>query len=156
MIKKNLTALFKERLNGLREWVVNKFRSSNRIVGDPVLARDHDVIDSGSRELRPEMVESKRSPEPGTMTAAAPVEQPIPEVRVIPATPPEDRLARFRKEDPRTTLADIKYSANVHTSDFQRWRRGKLKPDSVMSERIEDVLSGALPLMKKPHKLRRD
>jgi hypothetical protein len=67
---------------------------------------------------------------------------------------PEDRLSRFKQRHPGTTLADIKHSANVHTAEFQDWRRGKLKPDSVMSKRIEDVLSGATPLKKNPPKPR--
>jgi hypothetical protein len=69
---------------------------------------------------------------------------------------PEDRLSRFMQKHPGTTYADIKFSANVHTAEFQDWRRGKLKSDSVMSERIEDVLSGATLLKKKPHKSRGD
>jgi hypothetical protein len=71
-----------------------------------------------------------------------------------PAGAPEDRLSRFRQEHPGATLADVKYSANVHTAEFQDWRRGKLKPDSVMSERIEKVLAGIAPLKKKPPKPR--
>jgi hypothetical protein len=71
-----------------------------------------------------------------------------------PAGAPEDRLSRFRQEHPGATLVDVKYSANVHTAEFQDWRRGKLKPDSVMSERIEKVLAGIAPLKKKPPKPR--
>jgi hypothetical protein len=66
----------------------------------------------------------------------------------------EDRLAQFMEEHPWATYADIKYSARVHTSEFQDWRRGKLKIDSVMAIRIENVLSGATSLEKKPHKPR--
>jgi hypothetical protein len=73
-----------------------------------------------------------------------------------PVCAQEDRLSRFMQEHPRTTYADIKYSAAVHTPDFQDWRKGKLKPDSVMSKRIEDVLSGATSLKKKPRKRRSD
>jgi hypothetical protein len=58
------------------------------------------------------------------------------------------------QEHPGTTLADIKYSGNVFTAEFQDWRRGKLKSGSVMSGRIEDVLSGVTPLKKKPRKPR--
>jgi hypothetical protein len=67
---------------------------------------------------------------------------------------PEDRLSSFMQEHPGTTLADIKYSGNVFTAEFQDWRRGKLKSGSVMSGRIEDVLSGVTPLKKKPRKPR--
>ena len=72
---------------------------------------------------------------------------------VVP-TPEEERLLRFLAKHPGTTLADVRYSARVHKADFQKWRRGELKPTSVMSKRIEDVLSGASPLRKKPHKIR--
>jgi hypothetical protein len=67
---------------------------------------------------------------------------------------PEDRLSFFMRTHPGTSLADIKYSAMVHSAEFQDWRRGELKSDSVMSKRIEDVLSGAKPLSKKPRKPR--
>jgi hypothetical protein len=53
-------------------------------------------------------------------------------------------------------LADIRYSANVHKPDFQTWRRGEMQSTSVMSERIEDVLSGKSELKKKPRKVRED
>jgi hypothetical protein len=66
----------------------------------------------------------------------------------------EERLSRFRLEHRGTTFADIRYSAEVYKPDFQAWRRGELKADSVMSERIEDVLSGGRPLKKKPPKPR--
>lgn len=66
----------------------------------------------------------------------------------------EDRLWHFLEMRPGTTLADIRYSAGVHKADFQKWRRGELKSTSVMSERIDKVLSGAYPLMKKPPKSR--
>jgi hypothetical protein len=68
----------------------------------------------------------------------------------------EERLQAFIVAHPGTTLADIKYSSDVHTPDFQNWRKGKLGPNSVMSIRIEKVLSGASPLKKKPRKPRAD
>jgi hypothetical protein len=68
----------------------------------------------------------------------------------------EDRLQAFLQQHPGATLADIKYSANVHTPEFQDWRQGRLKTDSVMSRRIEDVLTGKTPLKKKPGKRRGD
>jgi hypothetical protein len=69
---------------------------------------------------------------------------------------PEDRLQAFIGAHPGTTLADIKYSARVHTPDFQDWRGGHVKQQSVMSKRIEDVLSGTTQLEKKPRKRRPD
>jgi hypothetical protein len=69
---------------------------------------------------------------------------------------PEDRLSRFVQEHPGTTYADIKFSSMVHTAEFQDWRRGKLKPTSVMFRRIEDVLSGVTALKKRPPKPRSD
>jgi hypothetical protein len=55
-------------------------------------------------------------------------------------------------EHPGTTYADIKYTAKVHTPDFQDWRKEKIRPTSVMSTRIEDVLNGSTSLKKKPPK----
>jgi len=69
---------------------------------------------------------------------------------------PEDRLQSFIRRHSDTTYADIKYSAKVHTAEFQDWRRGELKSSSKMSLRIEDVLSGKTPLTKKPGKRRDD
>jgi hypothetical protein len=69
---------------------------------------------------------------------------------------PEDRLSRFVQEHPGTTYADIKFSSKVYTAEFQDWRRGKLKPTSVMSRRIEDVLRGVTALKKRPPKPRSD
>jgi hypothetical protein len=63
-----------------------------------------------------------------------------------------DRLSHFMRVHPGTTYAGIKYSAGVHTADFQDWRRDRLKSESVMSQRIEKVLSGETPLRKKPAK----
>lgn len=74
----------------------------------------------------------------------------------VPAVTPEERLSHFMMEHPRTTYADIKYSAKVHTPEFQEWRSGDLKSTSVMSQRIEKVLNGATPLQKKPPKSRAD
>ena len=64
----------------------------------------------------------------------------------------EERLQAFIVAHPGTTLADIKYSARVHTPEFQDWRNDRLKQQSLMSQRIEDVLSGAIQLKKKPPK----
>lgn len=60
----------------------------------------------------------------------------------------ERRLEQFKAEH-GLTFADIARSAGVHKADFQKWRNGKLAPESVMSERIESVLSGKLPLRRK-------
>lgn len=68
---------------------------------------------------------------------------------------PEERLSRFMREHTIATYADIKYSANVHTAEFQDWRKEKLKPTSVMSVRIENVLNGSTPLQKKSPKQRK-
>jgi len=66
----------------------------------------------------------------------------------------EEHLQAFIVAHPGTTLADIKHSACVHTPEFQDWRRNKLKSQSAMSGRIEDVLSGTTQLKKKPRKPR--
>jgi hypothetical protein len=66
----------------------------------------------------------------------------------------EERLQAFLAVHAGSTLADIKYSARVYTPDFQDWRCGHLKEQSVMSGRIENILSGAGQLMKKPRNRR--
>lgn len=66
----------------------------------------------------------------------------------------EDRLCSFQKGHPGVTYADVKYTATVYTPDFQKWRKGQLKADSKMSQRIEDVLSGKTPIKKKTSKPR--
>ena len=73
-----------------------------------------------------------------------------------PTGDPERRLSSFMQMQPSATYADIKYSAGVHTPEFQDWRKAKLKPSSVMFRRIEDVLSGTTPLKKRPPKQRLD
>jgi hypothetical protein len=53
----------------------------------------------------------------------------------------ERRLAQFKAEH-GVTLADIARAAGVHKPEFQKWRKGDLNDESVMSHRIESVLSG--------------
>ena len=60
----------------------------------------------------------------------------------------EARLEQFRAEQ-GVTFADIARSAKVYKPDFQAWRSGRLGADSVMSQRIESVLNGRLPLQRK-------
>jgi len=60
----------------------------------------------------------------------------------------ELRLQKF-KTTHNANYADVMYSANVHKADFQKWRANKLKAESAMSQRIEDVLSGKLPFKRK-------
>jgi hypothetical protein len=60
----------------------------------------------------------------------------------------ETRLEQFRVEHD-LTIADIARSAKVHKPDFQKWRSGELKEESVMSRRIESVLSGKRPVLRK-------
>ena len=57
----------------------------------------------------------------------------------------ERRLERF-KEEHGVTLATIMRAAKVHKPDFQAWRKGRLKAGSVVSRRIELVLSGETPV----------
>jgi hypothetical protein len=71
-----------------------------------------------------------------------------------PASSREEGLQAFLAAHPNATLADIKYSARVYTADFQDWRNNRLKDQSVMSVRIEDVLSGTTQLKKRPRKRR--
>ncbi len=57
----------------------------------------------------------------------------------------EARLQAFIRRH-STTIAAVCDAAHVHKPDMQRWRRGELSEDSVMSQRIENVLSGKTPL----------
>jgi len=67
---------------------------------------------------------------------------PVPDTR-------EARLLAFQRKN-ACTLADIfKHSALVHKPDFDDWRKGKLSDKSVISARIEAVLSGIRPLKRR-------
>jgi hypothetical protein len=66
----------------------------------------------------------------------------------------EERLQEFIRLHLGTLYADVYYSARVHKSDFQKWRRNKLKDTSVMTLRIERVLAGGVTLKRKPRKRR--
>jgi hypothetical protein len=77
--------------------------------------------------------------------------------RVEPAPVSRDRRLRaFAAAHAGVTFADIRHSASVHKPEFRSWRRGKLPEASVMSQRIEAVLSGRLPLGKNPRKQVKD
>lgn len=58
----------------------------------------------------------------------------------------ETRIQEFKRKH-GTTLAAIARSASVHKPDLRKWRFGPMKDDSVMAQRIEQVLSGDLPLL---------
>ena len=65
---------------------------------------------------------------------------------IQPAQPDrEHRLQQFRK-DHKTTIAAVREAAEVHKPEMQNWRHGELPNESVMSQRIEEVLSGRRPL----------
>ncbi len=57
----------------------------------------------------------------------------------------ETRLQEFVKRN-ETTIAAVVGAAEVHKPQMQDWRHGKLPDRSVMSQRIEEVLSGRRPL----------
>jgi hypothetical protein len=57
----------------------------------------------------------------------------------------EPRLRAFIRRH-NTTIAAVSEAAVVHKPDMQHWRHEELSGDSVMSQRIEDVLSGKTPL----------
>jgi hypothetical protein len=46
----------------------------------------------------------------------------------------------------KISVATVRRTARVAKANMQQWRRGELSSDSVMSKRIEDVLSGKTPL----------
>ncbi len=59
--------------------------------------------------------------------------------------PREVRLQAFIHQH-NTTIAAVSEAAVVHKPDMQHWRHDELSDDSVMSQRIENVLSGKTPL----------
>jgi hypothetical protein len=63
----------------------------------------------------------------------------------------EERLQGFIKEHD-TKIAAVCRSAKVFKANMQQWRHEELADDSVMSERIEDVLSGKTPLVRRGKK----
>ena len=66
----------------------------------------------------------------------------------------ETRLLKFKQER-KTTITAVRDAASVHKPDFQKWRKNRLPGDSVMSQRIEDVLSGETPLKRRQRRTRR-
>ena len=58
----------------------------------------------------------------------------------------ETRLQAFLTAND-ATIAAVCEAAEIYKADMQRWRRGTLSAESVMSQRIESVLSGETPLM---------
>lgn len=74
-------------------------------------------------------------------------------VRADAASPDPETLARDREGRLQaflaansTTIAAVSEAATVHKPDMQRWRHGELSDDSVMAQRIENVLSGKTSL----------
>jgi hypothetical protein len=57
----------------------------------------------------------------------------------------ETRLQDFIRAH-NATIAAVCRAARVAKAEMQRWRKGQLKSTSVMTRRIEDVLSGKTPL----------
>jgi len=68
----------------------------------------------------------------------------------------EERVQAFVAAHVGYTLADLRYSANVHKPEFRSWRIGELPDTSVMSQRIEDVLAERRPLRKNPRRQSKD
>jgi len=58
--------------------------------------------------------------------------------------PPDTRERRLQEfiDTRGTTIAAVRRAARVAKANMQQWRRGELSDSSVMSERIEDALSG--------------
>ena len=57
----------------------------------------------------------------------------------------EARLQAFLTAND-ATIASVCEAAQIYKADMQRWRHGTLNRESVMSQRIESVLSGETPL----------
>jgi hypothetical protein len=62
----------------------------------------------------------------------------------------EARLQSFVAK--KTSIAMVCRTAKVYKANMQQWRHGELADDSVMSQRIEDVLSGKTPLVSRGKK----
>jgi hypothetical protein len=64
-----------------------------------------------------------------------------------PATPPRSEKTRDERFQAFANEKGISYNciyraARVFKSDGVKWRKNKIKDDSVMAQRIEDVLAG--------------
>ena len=70
----------------------------------------------------------------------------------IRVTTREERLKTFIREVKSASIADVCRTAQVYKANMQQWRHGELSEDSVMSQRIEDVLAGKIPLVTKGKK----
>jgi hypothetical protein len=57
----------------------------------------------------------------------------------------ESRLTAFIRRR-RVSITAVVRAANVKKSDRQKWRHGEMSDDSVMAQRIEDVLAERRPL----------
>ncbi len=57
----------------------------------------------------------------------------------------ETRLQNFLIQK-NCKIASVTHSAQVHKPDMQKWRHDELPDQSVMSQRIEEVLNGTRPL----------
>ena len=66
----------------------------------------------------------------------------------------ETRLQKFVSQN-NTDIASVTRSAQVHKPEMQKWRHDELTDQSVMSQRIEDVLNGNTALVSTPTKLKR-
>jgi hypothetical protein len=75
---------------------------------------------------------------------------PVP-AQIEPDDSPTGRQARLQKflgDHPGVKQADIARAANVKEPDLTKWKYGKHPGSSSMSERIEEVLGGKLPLKR--------
>jgi hypothetical protein len=65
----------------------------------------------------------------------------------------EQRLQTF-VADNQTSIAAVSRAAKVYKANMQQWRHEELSDGSVMSKRIEDVLTGRTPLVNRGKKQR--
>jgi hypothetical protein len=100
-----------------------------------------------SQALEIERIERRRN----ELAASLEHHQPLPADPTSAAKPAEPdittREARLQKFiSGKSSVAAVRRAAMVHKSNMQQWRRGELPNSSVMSQRIEDVLSGKTPI----------
>jgi hypothetical protein len=94
-------------------------------------AEQASILGSGSDAMPPD--QNKR-PESVIVLGSAKPQDEIPKNR-------EARLRSFLAQK-KKSIAAFRRAAGVYKANMQEWRRGELSDTSVMSQRIEDVLSG--------------
>ena len=120
----------------LTAWERHKERQQRPATGEP---------DSSGNRVLPEPVSAPPSPAP----VPTPVQNDAALDELSVARIAADRDARLRAftAKKRIPITAVDRASGVAKPDRQNWRHGKMKSDSVMAIRIENVLSGKTPLL---------